>query len=105
MSTPVTVADIAAACGAAERTVRNWTERPEWPAGKRKGQSGALTWDIDALPESITLRGKKIRIRARLSARRAIQAVRAANPKALKSADESFLLVVAGEVFEVRRKA
>lgn len=60
----VTVRDIAAACEISERTVRDWTQYPSWPAGVPTGKGGALTWELSALPGELVLKGRGIPVRA-----------------------------------------
>lgn len=58
------IPQIAAACGVAERTARNWAKRPEWPAGTRSGLGGALMFDADALPVEVRIKGTPVAVRA-----------------------------------------
>ncbi len=64
MSNRVAIPQIAAACGVKERTVHDWTKRPEWPAGERAGLGGALLFDPETLPVAITIKGRPLAVRA-----------------------------------------
>lgn len=64
----VSVKQISAAMQTPERTVKNWIQRPDWPApsGEVRAEAGgrpALAWTVSELPEFITIKGKPVAIR------------------------------------------
>lgn len=70
MAERVTGADIAAACGVSEKTIRNrWMASADWPVGEKTGQSHQLTWSLDALPKQLKRqRGNDIPVRGLVTA-------------------------------------
>lgn len=54
MEARVDLPTLARACGWTLKAARNIVAKPGWPAGRREGRSGKLTWAVDDLPETIT---------------------------------------------------